>query len=307
MPRSRAGNRATAIRWKNILNDLGHKVMVSTTLEKGSFDAMVALHAWRSSRPIKIFNNECPEKPLIVALTGTDLYKFIKTHPKPTLHSINVADHLVTLHDLAHLAIPKKYRKKVTVIHQSAKPISRNVKKNKLNFDVCVMGHLREEKDPLRSAYAVRNLPTTSRIRVKQYGKAHTPEWAKRAKDEMKFNPRYHWYEEVPHWKIRQQYAAADLMVLSSKMEGGANVISEACVAGMPVAASDIMGTKGLLGNDYPGYYKVGNTHSLRKLLLRCETDSAFLRQLQKACAGKSKLFTYNKEKQAWKKILKNF
>ena len=245
LPHSRAGNRATAIRWKNILCDLGHKVKVSTDIEKGQFDAMVALHAWRSAKAIRKFNNDYPDKLLIVALTGTDLYKFIKTHPSPTLHSIDIADHLVSLHELAHLAIPKKYRKKVSVIYQSAKAIPRKVNPNKKYFDVCVIGHLREEKDPLRAAYAVRKLPKQSRIRVKQYGKAHKPEWAKKAKQEMKINPRYRWYGELPHWKIRQQYASADLMVLSSRMEGGANVISEACVAGMPVLASNIDGSIG--------------------------------------------------------------
>ena len=307
LPHSRAGNRATAIRWRNILCDLGHKVNVSTTMGRGNFDAMVALHAWRSAKPIRIFNNDNPNKLLIVALTGTDLYKFIKTHPKPTMHSIKVANHLVTLHDLAHLALPKNYRKKVSVIYQSAKKVSRKVIPNKRHFDVCVIGHLREEKDPLRAAYAVRNLAADSRIRVKQFGKAHSSEWARRAEQEMRKNSRYHWYGEVPHWKIRQQYASADLMVLSSRMEGGANVISEACVAGMPVIASDIIGSIGLLGKDYPGYYKVADTVSLRTVLLRCEAENAFLQRLHTSCAKISMLFTYEREKQAWRKLLNNY
>lgn len=309
LPKSRAGNRVTAARWKAILQELGHKVTVKTQLEdkpqsNAKYDLMIALHSWRSAQSIHLFNKQFPEKPLIVALTGTDLYKFIKSHPRPTLHSIELADRLISLHDLAHLAIPKKYRHKVKVVYQSADSIQRKVNKNKQYFDVCVIGHLREEKDPLRAAYAVRNLPAESKIRVKQFGKAHTKNWAKRAENEMQINPRYKWYGEVPHWKIKQLYESANLMVLSSKMEGGANVISEACVAGMPVIASEIVGTIGLLGKSYPGYYPYGDTIALKNALLKAENDKTFLKTLSNHCTAKAKLFTYASEKKSMKNLL---
>ncbi len=309
LPKSRAGNRVTAVRWKNILLELGHKVDVRSKFDnksqlKTKYDLMIALHAWRSADAIYRFKKQFPHKPLIVALTGTDLYRFIKSHPKPTLRSIKIADALITLHDLAALAIPKPYRKKVHVIYQSADKIKRNVKKNKKYFDVCVVGHLREEKDPLRAAYAARKLPGDSKIRIKQFGKAYTPTWEKRAEKEMQINPRFQWNKEVPHWKINQLYATADLMVLSSKMEGGANVISEACVAGLPVIASKIDGTIGLLGKTYPGYFPYANTEKLKQLLLKAEQNQAFLNSLAKNCKAKTNLFTYAKEKNNMKKLL---
>ena len=312
LPSSRAGNRVTAVRWKNILSELGHSVVVGSDFDEvkpsaDSFDAMIALHSWRSASSINSFKQQFPKKLLIVALTGTDLYKFINSHPKPTLRSIKQADALIALHDLAHLAIPKPYRKKVHVIYQSADIIKRKNNANKKYFDVCVIGHLREEKDPLRAAYAVRKLPDHSRIRVKQYGKAHKPTWAVRANNEMQSNKRYTWYNEVPHWKINQQYANADLMVLSSKMEGGANVISEACAAGMPVIASKIDGSIGLLGKTYPGYYPYGDTKALRELLLKAEADKLFLNKLTKACKAKASLFTYAREKRSIKSLINKF
>lgn len=307
LPHSRAGNRATAIRWKNILSELGHRVEVKTAFNGGQYDAMLALHAWRSAVSIQQFNNLYPDRPLIVALTGTDLYKFIRTHPEPTLHSIKAADALVTLHTLAYLAVPESYRNKISAIYQSAKPLQRNQKSNKRNFDVCVIGHLREEKDPLRAAYAVRKLPANSRIRIRQFGKAHVPKWVKRAQQEMRNNSRYQWFGEVPHWQVRKHYATADLMILSSKMEGGANVISEACVAGLPVVASNIAGSIGLLGKNYPGYFTVGDTGSLRELLLKAENDKPFLSKLQKACSAKAGQFTYAKEQHSWEKLLRKF
>lgn len=312
LPTSRAGNRVTAIRWKNILLELGYKVSVQTNFndtghKKEEFDAMIALHAWRSASSINSFKQQYPKKPLIVALTGTDLYKFIHSHPKPTLRSIKQADALITLHDLAYLAIPKTFQQKVRVIYQSADFIKRKINKKRRYFDVCVIGHLRAEKDPLRTAYAVRNLPNHSRIRVKQFGKAHTPAWAARAEKEMQINPHYKWYGEVPHWKINQQYAGGNLMVLSSRMEGGANVISEACVAGMPIIASRIDGSVGLLGENYPAFYPCADTKSLRHLLLKAEEDKSFLASLEKATRSKAGLFTYTREKRNIKKLIYDF
>jgi len=304
IPHSRTGNRATAMRWRNILRDLGHQVHVDTIFIKGQYDAMVALHSWRSADSIRNFDQHSPNKPLIVALTGTDLYKFIKSDPKKTLHSIAISDALIALHDLAYQAIPQSYRQKLSVIYQSAKPVKRNVIKNKSFFDVCVIGHLRDEKDPFRAAYAVRNLPEYSRIRIRQFGKAHNKKWADLAEQEMENNPRYRWFGDVPHWKIRKEYAGAQLMVLSSKMEGGANVISEACVAEIPVIASNIKGSIGLLGKTYPGYYPVGDTIALRNKLLQAEVDQKYLSNLQKLCASRSSLFSYRKEIISWKKLL---
>jgi len=309
LPKSRSGNRVTAVRWKNILQELGHKVDVRSQDDEklqfsAKYDLMIALHAWRSADTINRYKKQFPHKPLIVALTGTDLYRFIKSHPKPTLRSIQLADALISLHDLADLAIPKKYRKKVHVVYQSADKIKRKLNKNKKYFDVCVIGHLREEKDPLRAAYAVRKLPSHSKIRVKHFGKAHTSIWEKRAKKEMLINPRYKWYGEVPHWKINQHYAHADLMVLSSKMEGGANVISEACVAGLPVIASKIDGTIGLLGKAYSGYYPYADTEKLTQLLLKAENDTGFLKTLTQSCNSKATLFTYKREKNNIKKLV---
>jgi glycosyltransferase involved in cell wall biosynthesis len=73
-------------------------------------------------------------------------------------------------------------------------------------------------------------------------------------------------------------------------MEGGAHVVSEAIAAGVPVIASDIAGNVGLLGEDYPGYFPVGNEQALAALLLRAETDSNFLRSLKAAVKARRSL-----------------
>lgn len=303
-PRSRAGNRATAARWAGILRSLGHRVDVAMDYAGENADLMVALHAWRSAQAIVRFASLRRRRPLIVALTGTDAYQFVYSHPEPTRRSIALADRLVGLHELIAEAVPAEDRAKVRVIYQSARPIaSRSPVRSR--FRVCVAGHLREEKDPLRPAYAVRELPAGSRLRVEQYGGAHTPEWAALAAAEMAANPRYHWHGEISHGRLRRVYASAHLLALPSRMEGGANVISEAVAAGLPIVATRIAGSVGLLGADYPGYYPVGDTAALRDLLLRAEADPAFSAELEARCAARRTLFTPERERDAWASLLR--
>lgn len=304
------GNRATATRWAGFLRQLGHRVSISVDWDGTAYDLMVALHAWRSAASIAAFKQQYPDLPLVLAMTGTDLYRFINSHPEPTLASIQSADRLVTLHRLATKVLPEDVHGKVHVIHQSALPLpgalSKPPKRSIRFFDVCVAGHLREEKDSMRVAYAVRDLPASSRIRVRHFGKAHSDEWAAYAQDEMKNNPRYHWFGEVPHWKVRRAYGSCHLMVLPSVMEGGANVISEAIVAGLPVIASDIDGSVGLLGENYAGYFPVQDTDALRVLLLKAEAEPGYVSVLEKQCKKRAGLFTPEAEKQGWADLLKN-
>jgi len=302
-PRSRAGNRATAMRWSGLLCQLGHTVRVITQYQGQSADIFIALHAWRSADAIKQFKAQYPNTPIIVAITGTDAYRFIHSHPKETLGSIKTADYLVGLHDLIANVLPIEQRHKMHIIKQSAKPIGKR-DPYKRYFHVAVLGHLRDEKDPMRPALAVRNLADSSHIHVHHYGKAHTPEWAELAKKEMTLNPRYTWHGEIAHYKIRQIYQRSNCLVLPSRMEGGANVISEAIVAGLPIIASDIEGSVGLLGDDYQGYYPVEDEVALRSLLLKMESTPAFYQAIKQSCLDKQGLFTPEKELNAWQTLL---
>jgi putative glycosyltransferase (TIGR04348 family) len=265
---------------------------------------MVALHAWRSAEAIAAFRERYPDRPLVVALTGTDIYRFSVSDPAVTLRSMELADALVCLHDLVHEAIPERFADKLHVIYQSAPALTRPRIPSRRHFDVCVIGHLREEKDPLRAALAARELPAESRIRVIHLGKAHDETWAERARAEMAVNPRYRWKGEVPGWAVRKEFLKTRLMVLSSIMEGGANVISEAVVAGVPVIASDIPGSVGLLGADYPGYYPVRDTAALTALLWRAETEPGLLEGMTRQCAARAPLFDPEAERERWRALL---
>ena len=77
----RSGNQHTAGRWAKFLRSLGHRVAVAQQWDGAAADAMIALHARKSSRSIEEFHRSHPDRPLIVVLTGTDLYRDIGTHP----------------------------------------------------------------------------------------------------------------------------------------------------------------------------------------------------------------------------------
>jgi putative glycosyltransferase (TIGR04348 family) len=303
-PGSRYGNRVTALRWARILRSLGHRVTIAQSYEGQPFDMLVALHARRSHSSMIRFNSERPASPIILALTGTDLYKDIRSDPDAK-ESLEIATRMILLQPKGIEELPAHLRDRARVIYQSVPKFSRKLKPSDSTFDVCVIGHLREVKDPFRAAEAARLLPAASRIRIIHVGGAMSEEMAERARREMEINPRYLWVDERPRWRVRQILSRSRALVLSSRMEGGANVISEAIVAGVPVLSSRIAGSKGLLGENYPGYFEAGDTRGLARLLEQAESDSGFLAGLRARCKRLAPLFDPLLEKRAWAALLK--
>jgi putative glycosyltransferase (TIGR04348 family) len=303
-PTSRTGNRVAAERWAGILRRLGHRVTIATEYAGEPADALVAIHAWRSAAAIQQFKTLYPDRPVIVQLSGTDIYQYIAEDPEPTLRSLRLADCLVAINSLAWRKIPKTLRPKLRLIYQSVEGPKRPWRPGRRAVTVSVIGHLRDVKDPLRAAEAARLLPPASRVQIVQVGRAYTPEWAALARAEMADNPRYVWRDDVPRAAVRHLLRRSHAMVLSSINEGGAHAVSEAIVAGVPVLASRMDGNVGLLGAGYPGYFPVGNTRALARLLRRVETDPGFVAALRRAIARQAPLFQPSREIAAWKKLL---
>ena len=297
------GNRATTDRWFGILNQSAHQVIVAQEYDGQACNVMIALHAWRSAKSIREFKIHQPQSALVVAMTGTDLYDHIHVHTEAR-RSLDLADRLVLLQSEGISELPDSVRHKVRVIYQSATANVAKVRKPTEWFDVCVIGHMRDVKDPFRAAAAARLLPAASRVRILHVGKALDEEMSDRAQREMRENRRYHWLGEKGSTECRSVLASSRALVLSSKAEGGANVISESIVSGVPVIASRISGTVGLLGNDYPGMYPVGDGRALCDLLNRAENDTDFLHDLARRCAERKALFDPAVEAEAWQELL---
>jgi putative glycosyltransferase (TIGR04348 family) len=264
---------------------------------------LVALHARKSHRSIARFRRRHPKAPLVVALTGTDLYHDLRRSARARL-SLALATRLVVLQPRGVASLPRPFRAKARVIRQSAVCPARGARPRGDVFEVCVLAHLRPVKDPLRAARAVRRLPARSRVRVLHAGAALDSASAARARAEARSNPRYTWLGPLSQGRARRLLARCRLLLVTSRLEGGANVVSEALACGVPVLSSRIDGSIGILGADHPGLFDVGDTAGLAALLWRAETDAGFYRRLASRCRRLARLADPALEARAWNRLL---
>lgn len=299
-----SGNDVTAGRWRGILEDLGHEVVRSGPDERPpAVDVLVALHARRSAPAVRALREARPDRPVVLALTGTDLYRDLDRSPEAR-RTLEAADRCVVLQPRALRALPATVRDRTRVIRQSAEPPSDPGRRPDDHLAVLVMAHLRPVKDPLRAAAAVRRLPSGSRVRVVHLGAALDPELEERARAESAANPRWEWRGACPRPEALRRLSRSHLLVLSSRLEGGANVVSEAIVCGVPVLASHVDGSVGMLGGDYPGYFPVGDTAALADLLQRVEEDEDLHGRLRSRIRALQPLHTPERERAAWASLL---
>jgi len=163
---------------------------------------------------------------------------------------------------------------------------------------------LRKVKDPLRAAYAARDLPTDSRVQVVHAGGVLDADLAREAEAEQRRNPRYVWLGDFPHERALRLLAGSHLLALTSVLEGGANVVSEAIAAGVPVVSTLIPGSIGILGPDYPGYFPVGDTRALCLSLQQAEINSAFYSELTRRISDLKLVVDPQHERERWHALL---
>jgi glycosyltransferase involved in cell wall biosynthesis len=139
---------------------------------------------------------------------------------------------------------------------------------------------------------------------VVHLGNALDETLAEAAREEMAINPRYRWLGERPRAQALSILASSRLLVLTSRLEGGANAVSEAIACSVPVISSRISGSIGLLGEEYPGYFPMGDTQALSDLLRHAETDAGFYESLASWCERRAALVNPAKERRAWQDLL---
>ena len=269
---SRTGNRHTAGRWAAMLRSAGHRVAIATGWTGEHCDLLIALHAERSHASVRRYRDAHPHGPLVVVLTGTDLYRDLPGSAKAR-ESLALADRIIVLQPEARKALPKKLRAKVRVVFQSSDTRLKQAPP-KHPFRIAVVGHLRKVKDPFRTVRALSHLDGD--YEVVQLGGALDPKTAPVARAWMKREPRYRWLGSLPHASALRWIARSHLLVVSSVMEGGANVICEAARIGTPVLASRVPGNVGMLGPDYPGYYRLFNEKGLARLIEKSRNGPLF-------------------------------
>src|SRR5438067_11784644 len=152
---------------------------------------------------------------------------------------------------------------------------------------------------PRRSRIADKN------IELVQIGEALDERFAREAKDWTAREPRYRWLGGLAHERALAWMAKSHALVVSSVMEGGANVVAEAARIGTPVIASRIPGNVGMLGERYPGYYPVADDAALADVIARAKKDQRFYRSLQTAIRARRKLFAPAAERAALLRVVR--
>src|SRR6186713_3336302 len=112
------------MRWAGLLRELGHKVALQVDWNGAATDLMVALHARRSHASIRNYAMCYPDQPLILALTGTDLYRDIHTDAEAQA-SMHLASRMIVLQEMGLEELAPALRRKTRVIYQSAPMIQR--------------------------------------------------------------------------------------------------------------------------------------------------------------------------------------
>ncbi|MGA7613939.1 MAG: selenoneine biosynthesis selenosugar synthase SenB [Thermoanaerobaculia bacterium] len=300
-PGSRLGNRITASRWRGILRSLGHDVRIVDQFRRGPADLLIALHARRSAPSVERFAERMPGKPIVVALTGTDLYRDIHTDASAQ-RSLQLADALVVLQPAGIEALPPSVRPKSRVIRQSAKLAHERRRSTRNHLDFAFAAHVRPEKDPLTLIRALSLLPTESKIRVLHAGRSLDDQLMQQLIAAE--SSRYVWLGELSQWKSRRLIASCHGLVLTSLMEGGANVLSEAIVAKTPILSSRIDSSVAILGRDYPGFFEVRDAEGLKNALLRFEMEPEYRARLETHVEKLAPEVRPQREAESWRELL---
>jgi putative glycosyltransferase (TIGR04348 family) len=282
------GNWHTALRWSRMLR--AHcRTAISTHWAGEDCAALLALHARRSAASIDAWARARPGRPLIVVLTGTDLYRDI-LFDADAQRSLQQATHLVVLQDQGPQQLSSAMRDKCHVIPASARPL-RAVAPPKAQLRVVQVAHLRDEKDPMTLMRAARRLADRNDIRFEQIGNPLDDTLAAAARRTQADCPGYRWLGGMPRGVARQHIRHAQLLVNPSRMEGGAQVIAEAAQSGTAVLASHIPGHLGMLGHAHPGFFETGDDEGLARLIEHARDDAAFLALLRRETVARAPLF----------------
>ena len=296
--RANNGNWRTAERWSRLLGD-DHDVIVRTAGDAlPRADLLIALHARRAHEVVRAWCTRSPRRPCVLVLTGTDLYGDIPAAHPQALDSLRLADRLIVLQERGVASLPARYRAKTSVVYQSAPPLPRFAKSSRLLRAVFV-GHLRSEKDPLTLVQAAACLSERTDVAFTLVGGARDADLASTVRRAAARLPNVAMSGALSHAQTRQRIRRAHVLVVPSRMEGGANVVVEAVTAGTPVLAADCDGNIGMLGEDYPGYFPVGDAAALAALLVRCREEPRFLERMERRCAARARLFHPLSERRA--------
>jgi len=279
-----------------------YRVRLAARWDAGDEALLIALHARRSASSVLAWRQQPERRPLLVALTGTDLYRDIATDADAQA-SLQLADALVVLNELGADPLPVALRHKCHVVLQSAGS-RRPLDKPTRHLRALMVGHLREEKDPRTYFRAARRIARRADILLDHAGAALDATLGEEAQALAAAQPTYRWLRGIPHADARRRIQAAHVLVHPSRMEGGAHVVIEAMRSATPVLASRIDGNLGLLGTDYAGVFDPGDDTALGAWLERLRDDPDMLAALRAQAMARAPLFAPEAEQAALHRVV---
>jgi putative glycosyltransferase (TIGR04348 family) len=304
------GNWQTAQRWARMLS--GHyrvrlaKQWTGKLPGDAGTDLLSALHARRSAASVAAWCAARPAQPMVLALTGTDLYRDIHVDADAQ-RSLAQAHRVIVLQEQGPMTLPAGARDKCRVVFQSGGR-RQTLHKTSRHLRALMVGHLRDEKWPQTLFEAARLLQSDERIFIDHVGEVLDPALGDAARATQRDCPHYRWLGGQPHAATLARIQRAHVLVHTSRMEGGAHVVLEAVLCGTPVLASKVPGNVGMLGPDYRGYFAPGDASALVEKLRDCCRDIASqhgtLAVLQAQCETRAPLFDPRNEQAALLAVL---
>jgi glycosyltransferase involved in cell wall biosynthesis len=291
-PETGSGNWRTAERYARLLQGQGIAVEIAVGMPSAhqiaAASGAVVLHARRSHAAAVALQRA--QKPYGVVLTGTDLYADLPGLTTPTflqqaMDTITHARLLVGLQQEAcrhmqagHLQARIPQMPPCRVLLQSATADADRLHRlprpdRAKDPRLLMVGHVRQEKDPLTGFMAVLTLPAGATLR--HLGGSLDDTLMQTLQSLADQDPqRMTLLGHCDVKAVREEMAKADLLLHTSAMEGGALVIAEAFGQGLPVVASRIPGHLGILGDDYPAYFTQGDAEDLARQIMAFVGDN---------------------------------
>jgi glycosyltransferase involved in cell wall biosynthesis len=303
-PRSGSDEAAVAARrWDCIFRSLGHRVEVAARYRGRPADLLVTIEASPHADSIRRFHNEQSCSPIVIMLGSNEAYRDLESE-KGLLELLDLATRLVVTQGRTGVSFPPYLRRKTWLIHQSSLPLVRQPRQPGDSFQVCVVGHQQPGDDAFRLAQAVRALPESSRVQVIHVGQTDSDPLEQRAQEESRKNDRYKWLGSRSHAQVRRLIAGSHLLAITPRREGALSGLSEAVMSAVPVVTSRLYGPRGVLGDDYLGYFPPGDTGALAELIQKAETDSAFYGELKAQCKRAARYLHPERERAALRDLL---
>jgi glycosyltransferase involved in cell wall biosynthesis len=157
---------------------------------------------------------------------------------------------------------------------------------------ILFVSRLTREKDPLTMARGVARFATETPVSLTVVGLGPLRRDVARILEGTPALVRFE--DHMPQREVAKRYRAADVLVQTSPHEGWSQTVLEAMACGLPVIATDVPGTRDVLGGTGLTI-RVGDEKALAAALRRFVADSALRDDLRQRALQRAQQFTWER------------